>query len=272
MPTCRIATLTVLASLALVASACAQAPGEPAAPVDPATAAPADAVATAPVPQPTTAAAPQQQAPETITFAAGGTSAERSGQLDAGGMHSYLLNVQAGQTLEVNTTADPGPVAVVVYGADGTVLQSPMGDAPSFRGAVPSTQDYQIDLKAGPGATAYVMTVTVPPLAPESSAAQRVSFGPGGTEASAAGQLAAGTSAKYVLSLVAGKTFIVQTTGAPDPVAISVYGADGTVLQSPMGSLPGFEGQIPSTQDYFVDVIAGGGPTAYTVTFTAPAE
>ncbi len=84
--------------------------------------------------------------------------------------------------------------------------------------------------------------------------------------------MAPNTSAKYVLALEAGKTFIVATTGTPNPVAVSVYGADGTVLQSPMGGSPNFDGEVPSTQDYYVDIIAGPDPTSYNVMFTAPVK
>lgn len=227
---------------------------------------------TVPPPSQPTPAVQPTAAPDRITFAAGGSSATRSGNLPAGGMKSYILGLQAGQTLDVTTMAKPGEVAVVVYGADGTVLQSGMGTLPSFNGPIPTTQDYLIDVKAGPSATGYSMTVTVPPVNPPAPAAQRVSFPAGGTSATRNGTLAANSSAKYVLALNAGKTFLVSTSGSPYPVAISVYGADGTVLISPMGSVPSFEGTIPSTQDYFVDVIAGEGPTNYTVTFTAPAQ
>jgi hypothetical protein len=219
---------------------------------------------------PTPAEAPTPVA-ERISFPSGGTSATRSGNLPAQGMQRYVLGLQAGQTMDVTTTASPGEVAVVVFGADGTVLQSPMGTLPSFNGSIPSTQDYIIDIKAGPAPTGYTMTVSVPPLAAPTPGAQRVSFAPGGTSATRSGSLAAGGSARYVLALAAGKRFIVTTMGNPNPVAVSVFGADGNVLQSPMGTLPGFDGTIPSTQDYFVDVINGPAPTAYSVTFTAPA-
>jgi hypothetical protein len=224
-----------------------------------------------PAPAQPTSAQATTPTPQRISFPPGGTSASRSGELPAGGIQRYVLGLQAGQALDVTTTANPGPVSVVVFGADGTVLQSAMGTLPSFNGAVPTTQDYYVDVKAGENATSFGMTVTVPPLAPATPAAQRVSFPPGGTSASRNGNLPANGSAKYVLGLQAGQDFGVASTGNPNPVAVSVYGADGTVLQSPMGSLPGFSGPVPSTQDYYVDVIGGPAPTAFTVTFSAPA-
>jgi hypothetical protein len=221
---------------------------------------------------------PQSAPAERITFPPGGTSASVPGQLAANGMAKYVLNVQGGQFMIATLSAEEGSPTLSVHGADGTVLISPMAGAHGWSGEIPSTQDYFIDVAAGASPANYSLSVTVPPASQPTSAvpppaeAERISFAPGGTSATRNGTLAANSSVKYVLALNEGKTFIVSTTGSPYPVAVSVAGADGEVMISPMGSVPSWEGKIPSTQDYFVDVIAGDGPTNYTVTFTAPAQ
>lgn len=108
--------------------------------------------------------------------------------------------------------------------------------------------------------------------APAAGDAQRIAFAVAGSTATSSGTLEPNASAKYVLALAAGMKLIVATTGTPNPVSVSVYGADGTVLQSPMGGSPNFDGDIPSTQDYYVDIIAGTDPTSYNVMFTAPVQ
>ena len=52
-----------------------------------------------------------------------------------------------------------------VYGADGTVLQTPQQGLTTFHGVLPSTQDYYVQVMAGANGTmAYTLTVTIPPL------------------------------------------------------------------------------------------------------------
>jgi hypothetical protein len=108
--------------------------------------------------------------------------------------------------------------------------------------------------------------------APAASDAQRINFPAEGSTATSSGTLPPNALAKYVLALDAGKKLIVATTGTPNPVSVSVYGADGTVLQSPMGGSANFDGDIPSTQDYYVDIVAGSEATSYNVMFTAPVQ
>jgi hypothetical protein len=101
---------------------------------------------------------------ERITFAPGTTSATLSGQLPASGSEQYVIHALGGQTLNVDLNFAQGRAILVVWGADGQVLLSDHAGASSFRGVLPSTQDYYILLKGRPeGGTSYTMTVFVPP-------------------------------------------------------------------------------------------------------------
>jgi hypothetical protein len=99
--------------------------------------------------------------PERISFAPGAISATLEGNLPAFGSHSYILGASAGQEMEVNVTPE-GNVRLSIYGVDGTVLMSGMGEGSSFTGTLPSTQDYILDLFAGDHAVAYTLQVTIP--------------------------------------------------------------------------------------------------------------
>jgi hypothetical protein len=101
---------------------------------------------------------------ERIAFAPGATSATVTGQLDASGSHQYVLQVQAGQTMNINMTFTNGMAILAVWGADGNVLLSDHAESSTFQGIMPTTQDYNILLKGRPdGDTSYAMTVTIPP-------------------------------------------------------------------------------------------------------------
>jgi heat shock protein HslJ len=101
---------------------------------------------------------------ERIVFPAGSTAATVSGELNASGSHQYVLEAQAGQTMNINTTFTDGMAILVVWGADGDVLLSDHAEAPAFQGVLRTTQDYYILLKGRPdGSTSYTMTITIPP-------------------------------------------------------------------------------------------------------------
>jgi hypothetical protein len=194
---------------------------------------------------PSPAAVEPTPAAQRITFAAGTTSAALEGSLPAHTTGRFVLRVMAGQLLDVQ--ADPEDrLQLVVYGADGTVLKSPMGEGATFRGTVPTTQDYVLELNAGDQAVSYHLQVIIP---------VRISFAPGATSAVVEGQLAAGQVTHYVLHITGGQLLDVQAD-PQDRLQLVVYGADGTVLKSAMGGGPVFRGPVPSTQDYLLALSA----------------
>ncbi len=201
-------------------------------------------------PEPT---ATEEPAAVRISFSPGATSAAVEGNLAVQGMHRYVLGVMAGQLMELRV--DPqDKVQLVVYGADGTVLKSGMGGVAFFRGTVPSTQDYVVELHAGTEAVSYRLDVMIP---------VRISFAAGATSAVVEGELAPAETQNYVLGIAAGQLLEISIS-PQDTVRLAIYGADGTVLKSGMGGGAFFRGTVPSTQDYILDV----GPATEAGSFT----
>ena len=86
---------------------------------------------------------------------------------------------------------------------------------------------------------------------------QRVQFAPGMTSARVKGVLPANGTAYYALRAMAEQNMTVKLSseGAQDPGAILIiYGQDGDVLISDHAGATVWSGDLPSTQDYFVDV------------------
>jgi hypothetical protein len=218
------------------------------------------------------AAAQGGPTPKRINFAPGAISATRTGVLTMGGMVRYVLGINAGQTLNASVASGNNNVDLVIFGADGTVLISDHADASSWSGVVPSTQDYYIDVRAINGTSAnYTLSVTIPPEppSPPHPSIQRIRFAPGTISATVTGQVVPGGNNEYVIKASANQQMLISTSAEEQAVAISVAGADGTVLQSSMGGLSNFSGELPSTQDYFITVsIQGEGFADYQMTVT----
>ncbi len=99
--------------------------------------------------------------PARIRFAAGGTSATRTGTVPANLSQFFILGAAKGQTL--NVTATPNDkLQLSIYGIDGSVLRSGMGQGASFSGVLPGTQDYILVLKTAGQAQAFTLQVSIP--------------------------------------------------------------------------------------------------------------
>lgn len=102
--------------------------------------------------------------PVRVTFNAGATSAELTASLPPFTTGHYVIRVLGGQTMTVEATTTSGQVILIVYGADGTVLQSDHAGSATFSGVLPSTQDYLIDVRSvGTTTAATTLRFTIPP-------------------------------------------------------------------------------------------------------------
>jgi len=195
--------------------------------------------------------------PRRISFARCATSKTVSGHVDPHQSLEYILRARAGQLMEIEVTP-ANSVQLIIFGVDGTVLRSGMGEGSSFRGEVPISQDYIVAVRAGDQGVSFSMNVIIP---------QRIRFAQGASSASLQGRLRSHQTQYYVLRGSKNQTLRVEVT--PEGVAqLIIYGADGTVLRSGMGEGSSFSGKLPSTQDYVLAVRAGPDPAVYTLEVT----
>jgi hypothetical protein len=86
-------------------------------------------------------------------------------------------------------------------------------------------------------------------------AATRIRFQPGATSGVVSGQLAPRLTREYVLRASAGQ--VMQVALWPNAGAnLVIWGADGTPLKRWSEQEVGWQGKLPKTQDYFVQVVA----------------
>ena len=193
--------------------------------------------------------------PARITFKPGGTSATIEGSLAAHQTRHYVLRASQGQYIRVSLDTTASDAHMAIYGADGTVLKSGTDASPTFFGGVlPATQDYVIAVSAGDAAANYYLDIVIP---------ERIQFKPGTTSATVKAQVPAHDSHYYILGARANQTMKVQVTPAEGEAQLVIYGVDGTVLKSGMGEGLSFEGQLPLTEDYLVQVTAASQTLSY---------
>ena len=228
-------------------------PEPPTATPEPPTSTPEPPTPTPEPPTPTPTATPE---PTRIQFEPGSTSATVTGSIEQSDVEHYVLRALAGQTMEVIITSLYNDVLLDVLGADGTVLKRHAVGQPYWRGELPSTQDYFINAVSVGGTTNYTLEVIV---------RARIQFEPGATSATVAGSIEQDDVEHYVLRASAGQTMEVVITSLNNDVLLDVLGADGTVLKRHAVGQPYWRGELPSTQDYFINAVSVGGTTNYTM-------
>jgi len=98
--------------------------------------------------------------PRRISFASGAFSASDKRHVMAHSSLHYTAWGRAGQTMMVEVDANK-PVQLIIYGMDGDVLMSGMGEGASFKGELPSSQDYLLVVRAADATASYKITVTI---------------------------------------------------------------------------------------------------------------
>ena len=112
-----------------------------------------------------------------------------------------------------------------------------------------------------PMPTALPPTQTPQPIATVASPVliipeARITFGPYANRLMVVGMVKANTTQRYILNGMAGQTVdIVLSSG--QECSLSVSGKDGTVLVNSLSDNRHFQGNLTSTQDWFIDIIPG---------------
>ncbi len=98
--------------------------------------------------------------PAPASESGGMPAAALTGAIEAGVVHPYRIQAQAGQQLTVTLQSPFDDVWLSLYGADDqTVLRSIRSETNSWAGAVPSTQDYIVSAVASGSASPYTLTI-----------------------------------------------------------------------------------------------------------------
>lgn len=190
---------------------------------------------------------------ERIEFEPGNPAAQLQGRVDPGQSRRYVIEMGAGQSMLVRFPSGLG-VQLVLTGQDGTVLLAEEATANSWQGELPATQDYFIDVKSVAGVPVdYTLEVVIPTSPGEDPAPKRIEFPPGAGSTKVGGSLDAGQVQRYVLSAEAGQNIQIRFLSGFG-VDFVLFGQDGTILVADNAGATSWQGKLPATQDYFIDV------------------
>jgi hypothetical protein len=113
------------------------------------------------------------------------------------------------------------------------------------------------------------VTITSQGTALPTPTPERISFQPGATSATVSGHLPAFGFKPYILAASAGQTMTVDLSFTKGEAILVIYGADGNVLISDHAEATHWEGVLPSTQDYHIDLKGNpDGETDYSMEVT----
>ena len=222
--------------------------------------------------------APGPLTPQRIQFAPGQSSAQLQDSLAAGGdLKRYVVNVAAGQTIQVGVFASPpAATAIYIHNSAGQLISS--GTDMSGASVTATTAgDYLIDVSSPNAAptVSYTLTVTVPPLTTPPTVApppqQRITFGPGQTRTQLSGGVSVGATVEYVLGVAAGQTIITDLSDNPSAIVeIAISDPAGNVVN--FGRGPTSLATMAATSgDYHIWLSTlSEAAMSYTLTVTVP--
>jgi len=168
--------------------------------------------------------------------------------------------------MEVSVTA-PEQVSFSIWGVDGTILKRYVDEETEWKGVLPTTQDYYVEV-VSIAETDYALTVTVHPLPPEPG---RILFEAGRTAATVKGSLEPRASDRYLLHALTGQSLYVSLSSWNQDVMVGIETGTGQVLaRSEEGIHFAAVPSLPVTGDYVLTVTSIGGSTTYTLQVMVP--
>ncbi len=220
-------------------------------------------VPASPTPSPTVP--PPTLAPIRFNFAPNTTAGSVSGTIQPGQTQDILFAAGSGQLTFITADSPNKDVTISVTGANGQVLVTPEQKWTSWKGYLPATQDYTVRVYGGATTENYAITFVIP---------VRISFAKGATSGGVATTLSPYQVQSYVVNAGGGVPMLVNSDNYN--TTMTIFGAsDGTVLVSNWSAtkgLPGWQGMLPSSQDWVIQIIAPSSSQYINLVVSIPAR
>lgn len=208
-----------------------------------------------PTPIPPTDTAPPDSTPilpaaTRISFDPGATSGVAKGVIEAGKTQNFVLGASTGQPLQASVFSQNNDVTMSITTEDGVeLLPSEQGWA-NWQGTLPKSGDIYFQVIGGKVSSNFTLSITI---------SHRIEFEAGAVSATVNGKTVNGNIISYVVAAQGGQTMDIVLTGTPDVAALTVWGfSDGQPLIRAVSGSTTFNRQLPSTQDYIINVVPQG--------------
>ncbi|MBI1259296.1 MAG: hypothetical protein GC204_17660 [Chloroflexi bacterium] len=211
---------------------------------------------------------------ERISFAPNTTGAEVYDQVDGNSLDTYPLTASAGQFMQVTLSSPASNVYLTVVSPNGSPLVRAQNGAQSFGQLLSESGDYLLQVSAPAGATqtTYTMIVSVTGAVvsqpPPSGGNQRINFAPGATSAQRSGQIDGNTYVGYVLNARAGQHMQMNVASPAGNVYLTLVSPSGSPLARAQAGAQSFDGILPESGDYTVQISAPSGTLLTTYLLT----
>lgn len=166
----------------------------------------------------------------------------------------------AGYTQEQASTAAAATVAAMLPTAT---------TAPVIVTATPAPVQPTATL-AAPTATQAPSSTAQPSAT--ASAPIRINFVQGATFGAVDGNLQPGASLTYVLNVAKGQPLLINVSDANNDMYFSVTGKDGSVLLAAASKLNSWQTEVPTSQDYYIQVFAGAAQQNFNLAVEIPSR
>jgi len=104
------------------------------------------------------------------------------------------------------------------------------------------------------------------------SGAERFNFASGATFGTTRGSIGPGQNENYVLGALGGQPMIASVSSQNNDATMSIVGQDGTALLPASENVANWQGTLPKTQDYYIQVIGGASTQEYSLAISIPSR
>jgi len=196
-----------------------------------------------------------------INFDTGTSSASLIGTTVNGYVFSYALGGGAGQTMTATLNVPTSTAYMDIFGLASGSLLSSAAKATTWTGILPQTQDYVIEVIPNNGQVVnYSLTVSVGPTA------GNIVMTAGTTAGVVQGTVKPGQVLTYTLEAGQSQPMILITNSPNNDVTLGVFEPNGNELLNPANKWTRWQGLLPQTELYKIQVIGGATTEDYTLT------
>ncbi|HVU14707.1 MAG TPA: hypothetical protein VHD90_25700 [Phototrophicaceae bacterium] len=208
-----------------------------------------------------------------IQFAPNTNTAQMTGQvsgLTSGPIYNYfLLNAQAGQTMDIILVGFTNPVYLSVISPSGIQLARAQNGVQSYQGVLTESGDYQLRVSTSPGlGLSYYELLAAVVNNGQQPGQQRLQYAPGTSSMTVTGQTSGTWLDSFLLNAQAGQQAQIIVTSPANNVYLTVVSPSGSPLARAQNGVQSFNQALAESGDYNIQISAPAGTaqTNYTVT------